>query len=68
MQFDSLAAALSMGGHGPYVWFVFAAALLVALALLLLPRLRGRRIAREQLGRLAREARRREDGRHAPGA
>ena len=48
MQFDSLEAALQMGGHGPYVWSVYLVSLLVVLALLLGPVLRARRISRRQ--------------------
>ncbi|XOV89903.1 MAG: heme exporter protein CcmD [Pseudomonadota bacterium] len=32
MKFDSLAAFIEMGGHGPYVWAAYAIALLVILA------------------------------------
>jgi heme exporter protein D len=55
MQFDSISAALSMDGHGAYVWFVFVAALLVAVGLLVIPTLRHRRIARDQRGAIRRQ-------------
>ena len=34
VQFDSLAAALAMGGHGAYVWTVYLIAALVVMFLL----------------------------------
>jgi heme exporter protein D len=57
VQFDSLAAALAMDGHGVYVWSVVVVSTLVAGALLLLPGLSARRFLREQRARL-REPRR----------
>jgi heme exporter protein D len=48
VQFDSLAAALAMDGHGPYVWAVVFASTLVIVGLLLLPTLSSRRLLREQ--------------------
>ncbi|MCZ6831351.1 MAG: heme exporter protein CcmD [Gammaproteobacteria bacterium] len=55
MQFDSLAAALAMNGHGGYVWSVYLIAALVVVFLLLGPVLRSRRIMLERLGQLRRE-------------
>jgi heme exporter protein D len=55
MQFDSLAAALEMGGHGGYVWSVYLLAVLVVMFLLLGPVLRSRRIILERRGLLRRE-------------
>mgnify|MGYP003678075652 CR=1 FL=1 len=61
MQFDSLAAALNMAGHGGYVWSVYVVAVLAVIVLLLGPVLRSRRLQRQQLallrGELAREQR-----------
>ena len=48
MQFDSLAAALAMDGHGVYVWSVVVVSTLIAGALLLLPALAARRFLEEQ--------------------
>lgn len=52
VQFDSLAAALAMDGHGPYVWAVVVVSTLVIAGLLLLPTLSSRRFLREQRGLL----------------
>ena len=48
MQFDSLADALAMAGHGIYVWSVFSLATITVVALLVLPVLRCRRFMRVQ--------------------
>ncbi len=55
MQFDSLAAALEMNGHGGYVWSVYLIAALVVLFLLLGPVLRSQRIKLLRRGQLRRE-------------
>ncbi len=55
VQFDSLAAALEMNGHGGYVWSVYLTAALVVVFLLLGPLLRSRRIVQERRGQLRRE-------------
>ena len=55
VQFDSLAAALEMNGHGGYVWSVYLAAALVVVFLLLGPFLRSRHIVQERRGQLRRE-------------
>ncbi len=51
MQFDSLAAALAMDGHGPYVWAVVVVTLLLVVGLLVVPSLASRRFLREQRSR-----------------
>ena len=50
MQFDSLADALHMGGHGVYVWIVVVVSVLVIGGLLLIPALSNRRFLAEQQG------------------
>lgn len=35
MQFDSLAALMSMGGHGPYVWSAYGIFILVLAGLII---------------------------------
>ena len=55
MQFETLAAALHMNGHGGYVWSVYLIAVLVVMFLLLGPVLRSRRIAIQRRGLLRRE-------------
>ena len=56
MQFESMAAALDMAGHGPYVWAVTLIALAVVVGLLLVPTLSARRFIQQQRGVLRREA------------
>ena len=69
MQFDSLAAALQMSGHGAYVWPVYLLAALVCTLLLAGPAWRNRSIMAEQRGRRRREqARNARGGDHAPGS
>lgn len=48
MQFDNLAAALNMGGHGAYVWSVVLVSILVVAGLLVLPARASRRFLAEQ--------------------
>ena len=67
MQFESLGAAWNMAGHGPYVWFAFAAAAVTVTALLVAPVLRSRRVIRLQRRRWQREKRLSGEQRHAPG-
>lgn len=50
MQFDSLAALLQMGGHGPYVWSAYGISLLVLLVNALLPGWRRAAFLREVQG------------------
>ena len=57
MQFDSISAALVMGGHGGYVWAVAVVTLWVVVYLLLAPVLRSRRFMQEQRGVLRRAQR-----------
>ena len=57
MAFDSVAAALEMGGHGGYVWFVYAVALLVVVFLLLSPVRASRQFFQDQRGRIRRDDR-----------
>ncbi|MDH4042251.1 MAG: heme exporter protein CcmD [Gammaproteobacteria bacterium] len=58
MYFDSLSAALSMDGHGPYVWSAYAICLVVVALILLAPRRRRRNILR----RLSAEQKRQQHG------
>lgn len=55
MQFDSLAAALSMDGHGSYVWFIYVSAALVVAWMLITPVLRSRRALARTRGHIRRE-------------
>ena len=57
MAFDSLAAFLAMGTHGPYVWSAYGVTFLIVLWNMLQPRLVRRRLFREQAVALRREAR-----------
>ena len=54
MYFDSLQAALSMGGHGTYVWLAYGVTASVIAAVLIVPWRRRARVLR----RLAMELRR----------
>ena len=56
MQFDSLAAALAMDGHGPYVWTVVVVSVVVIAGLLLAPASSSRRFLREQRTAMGRGA------------
>jgi len=56
MYFDSLAAALSMDGHGAFVWAAYAITILVLAGMLLAPWRRQRRTLRQLAGQLKREA------------
>ncbi len=58
MYFDSLGAALSMDGHGAYVWSAYAISLLVLVLLVRAPRRRQRAF----LSRLAGEQKRQQQG------
>ena len=55
MYFDSLQAALSMEGHGSFVWVAYLVTLLMISAILLLPTLRRRRLLRRVATELARQ-------------
>ena len=61
MYFDSLSAALSMDGHGAYVWSAYAISLLVLVLLVRAPRRRQQMFLR----RLAGEQKRRQQGQTA---
>lgn len=61
MYFDSLGAALSMDGHGAYVWSAYAISLLVLVLLVRAPRRRQQRFLRH----LAGEQKRRQQGQTA---
>ena len=54
MQFDSISEAITMGGHGAYVWSAYAIALVVVGLSLLRPWLltrRLKRVIRQELSR-----------------
>jgi heme exporter protein D len=68
VQFDSVAAALAMDGHGAYVWFVFAVAAMIAVALIVVPTLRHRRVASQTLGMIRRQQGQSMEERSAPGS
>lgn len=55
MMFDSVEAFLSMGGHGVYVWSVYALALIVLGYNAISPRRMRRRLVQQQKEALARE-------------
>ena len=57
MYFDSVHAALSMNGHGAFVWSAYGITLLVLAQLLLWPWSRRRRLLRELRGEQRRRAR-----------
>jgi heme exporter protein D len=57
MYFDSLSAALSMDGHGAYVWSAYAITLCVVLLILLAPRRRQRKFLRRLSGEQKRQQR-----------
>ena len=54
MYFDSFSAALSMDGHGVFVWTAYAVTITVVLFLLLAPGRRQRRLLRQLAGELRR--------------
>ena len=54
MYFDSVSAALSMDGHGVFVWIAYAVTTAVILFLLLSPGRRQRRFLRQLSGELKR--------------
>ena len=56
MYFDSLDAALAMGGHGLYVWSAYGITALVLLQLLVWPLRSQRRLLRELRGEQRRSA------------
>ncbi|MEM6302589.1 MAG: heme exporter protein CcmD [Pseudomonadota bacterium] len=56
MYFESLNAALSMGGHGTYVWTAYGITVLVLLLLVVTPYRKKRRLLRELRGEYRRES------------
>ena len=54
MYFDSVSAALTMDGHGVFVWTAYAVTTVVILSLLLVPGRRQRRLLRQLAGELRR--------------
>ena len=55
MYFDTVQAALSMDGHGSFVWVAYLVTLFIISAILLLPTLRKRRLLRRVATELARQ-------------
>jgi heme exporter protein D len=55
MYFDSLGAALSMDGHGAYVWSAYAISLLVLVLLVRAPRRRQQTFLRQLAGEQKRQ-------------
>ena len=55
MYFDSVQAALSMDGHGSFVWVAYFVTLLIISAVLLVPGLRRRRLLHQVATELARQ-------------
>lgn len=68
MYFDSVTAALTMDGHGAFVWSAYGITFLVLIVMLLQPLLRGRRLARAIQSEQRRQAADLpvEGGNHAP--
>ena len=54
MYFASVSAALTMDGHGVFVWTAYAVTTVVILSLLLVPGRRQRRLLRQLAGELRR--------------
>ena len=55
MYFDSLSAAMTMGGHGGYVWSAYAITFAVLAVVILRPILSSRRLRRDIRSELARK-------------
>ena len=55
MYFESLRAALYMGGHGQFVWSAAVISCVFIVFLLIVPMLRSRRIRREVAGHIRRQ-------------
>lgn len=53
--FDSFAGALSMDGHGGYVWSAYLIVIIAILYLLILPRLQERKVIARIAGELKRQ-------------
>ncbi len=56
MYFDSLSAAMTMGGHGGYVWSAYAITFVVLAVVILRPILSSRRLRRDIRAEVARKA------------
>ncbi len=61
MQFDSLAAFMSMEGHGVFVWSVYAITLVVMIALVVAPLRRNKQFFADQAMLVKREQRAQEN-------
>lgn len=57
MYFESLTAALTMDGHGAFVWSAYLITLLIVGLMLYLPRHREKQILRRLEGQLRRDGR-----------
>lgn len=57
MYFDSFSAALTMGGHGGFVWSAYAICLAVVALILLAPRRRQQNFLRRLAGEQKRQQR-----------
>ncbi|MCP5131930.1 MAG: heme exporter protein CcmD [Pseudomonadales bacterium] len=57
MYFDSVQAALSMDGHGGFVWSAYGICLLVLMLILLAPRRRQQKFLRQLAGEQKRRQR-----------
>jgi heme exporter protein D len=55
MYFETLEAAMSMDGHGAYVWSAYALTVLVVIYLVISPGRRQRRMLRELRGEIRRK-------------
>lgn len=66
MYFDSLSSALTMGGHGSYVWTAYGITILVLLLLMVSPYRKKRRLLRELRGEYRRESARQEAVQRGP--
>ncbi|GAA0689099.1 hypothetical protein GCM10009104_14300 [Marinobacterium maritimum] len=55
MSFNSFSEFLSMGGHGLYVWLSYGLGVAILAANLILPKLAGNQLLKEQKRRLRRE-------------
>ena len=56
MYFDSLSAAMTMGGHGGYVWSAYAITFVVLAVVILRPILSSRRLRRDIRAEVVRKA------------
>lgn len=54
MYFESFSAALSMDGHGAFVWSAYLITIVVLICLLLAPRRRQKKFLRQLAGELKR--------------